>query len=471
MNNVVMIAYGFPPEGNAGSYRPLRFVRQLPNFGWNPIVVSAIPSHYERYDAALLTKVPKQIQVIRVPASDPWQSLQAYRSQNLSRESASHEKILSGLGTKPSLFVRDSIREIVRTAEAWWYHPDMAMPWIQPAIEATIEASKRINVSVIWATAGPVSSFVVAKRSSLETGIPYVLDFRDAWTITYNAFEARQPQWVKRRARRDMYEFLSGAKAVVFRYGAEAECFWRAYPGALDPSRMHIIPNGYESPIEEASFSASDKCTVLYAGTLPDYRYDTLLTALRIFKQTDPVRARALRLVFVGEGTNVVANEAEALDLTDIVQTAARKSYSEITSLQRQADALLILGRPSTMSGYELFAAAKLFGYFKTGRPIIGVLPQDETRKILNHLGVGTVADVDSVQDICRVLGIIIENWSRGTLSALVPDRKACEEYSSERQTATLVRALEGLPAEKEFKPGANAIPPSLRNVIGQWAV
>jgi hypothetical protein len=301
----------------------------------------------------------------------------------------------------------------------------------------------------------------------MRTNIPYVLDFRDAWTITYNRFEARQPNWAKHRARRDMHKFLSGAKAVVFRYGSEAECFWRAYPGALEPSRMHIIPNGYESPIEEVSFPVSDKCTILYAGTLPDYRYDTLLRALRLFKETDPVRARALRLLFVGEGTSVLATEVASLELTDIVETAPRKSHSEITSLQQQAHALLVLGRPSTMSGYELFAGAKLFGYLKAGRPIIGILPSDETRKILNRDGLGTVADVESVPDICRVLGTITENWAKGTLSALLPDRKACEAYSSGRQTAALVRALEGLPAEETFIPGANDIPPTLREVIG----
>ena len=28
MKSVLMIAYGFPPEGNAGVYRPLRFLRE-----------------------------------------------------------------------------------------------------------------------------------------------------------------------------------------------------------------------------------------------------------------------------------------------------------------------------------------------------------------------------------------------------------------------------------------------------------
>jgi hypothetical protein len=118
------------------------------------------------------------------------------------------------------------------------------------------------------------------------------------------------------------------------------------------------------------------------------------------------------------------------------------------------------------MNGYELFAGAKLFGYLKAGRPIVGVVPADETRKVLQRVGVSTLADVDSVSDITRVLQRVIDNWSAGTLESMVPDPKACEAYSSERQTATLVRALEGLPANEPFIPGAQAIPASLRDVI-----
>ena len=61
---------------------------------------------------------------------------------------------------------------------------------------------------------------------------------------------------------------------MVFRYDTEAECFWRAYRGALAASKIYIIPNGYESPIENFVAPAGDRCTILYAGTLPDYRYD-----------------------------------------------------------------------------------------------------------------------------------------------------------------------------------------------------
>jgi hypothetical protein len=119
------------------------------------------------------------------------------------------------------------------------------------------------------------------------------------------------------------------------------------------------------------------------------------------------------------------------------------------------------------MKGYELFAGAKLFGYLKAGCPIIGVLPEDETKKILQAVGVSTVADVDSPTEILIMLQRLLKAWSTGALSSLLPDRAACQAYSAERQTAALVRALEGLPAADPFVPGSVEIPPSLRGQIG----
>jgi hypothetical protein len=473
MRSVIMIAYFFPPEGNAGVYRPLRFVRHLPTMGWNASVISLDTTCYQRYDPGLLDLVPSETEVVRVRSRDPWQFIQMRRAQRIQKKlmCASGEAVARFHGVQ-QVPVRAFLREVVRQAEAWCYHPDMAMCWIRPAVQATVQMSAHKRPDVIWATAGPVSSFIVAQRASQRTGVPYVLDFRDAWTITYNDFEASRPAWATRLDRRALYRLLEGAQAVIFRYHTEAECYWHAYRGALDAARIHIIPNGYEGTIDEFVVPKGDKCTILYAGTLSSYRYDTLLQALHRLKTCAAARARQLRLLFVGDGMEALADDVAVLGLSDIVETADSTSYAEIARLQREAHALLVLGRPPTMKGYELFAGAKLFSYLQAGRPIVGVLPPDETTKILHRVGVPTVADGDSPAEIVAVFQQLLDAWSGGTLSSLVPDRAACKAYSAERQTAALVCALEGKPAAEPFVPHSVEIPPSLREDIGAaaWA-
>jgi hypothetical protein len=462
-----MIAYFFPPEGSAGTYRPLRFVRHLAKMGWCTSVISVDPYRYERYDPELLALVPSETKVIRVRGWDLWQAIQAWRGQRLQeRLSGGSVETIEQIRAVHHAPLRSRIREAVRTAEAWYYRPDMAASWIGPAVEATVKMCTRQRPNVIWATAGPVSSCVVAQRASRRTGVPYVLDFRDPWGLNYQEFEVRRPVWAKRMGRRTMYQLFEGAQAVVFLFDTVAECYRRAYPGTLDTAKIHIIPNGYEGALREFAAPDRGKCTILYAGTLSSYRYDTLLRALHQFKRSNPDRAAQLNLLFVGEGVEALADEAAILDLSNIITTAGPTSYAEINRLQREAHALLVLGRSPTFRGYELLAGAKLFDYLKAGLPIVGILPPDETKKTLLRVGVSTVANVDSASEIIAVLRQLLDAWSTQTLSSLVPNRATCEAYSAERQTAALVRALEGVPAAEPFVPGSVDIPSSLRGKL-----
>lgn len=466
MKTILMLARFFPPEGSATSFRTLRFVRQLATLKWKVTVVTADPSQYERYDAKLVAVVPEQVRVVRSQGYDWWQRFQSWRFRKIERQVAlrSDTTGCKGADLKGGHY-RAWAREIVRRVEAWWYQPDVDMPWISPGVRAALDVCTSHRPDVIWANAGRLSAFEIAREVSARTGVPYVLDFDDAWTVTSNDHDARRPRSATGRIRRGMYDLLKGAQAVVFRYDTEAECFWRAYPGALQASRIYIIPNGFEPPVEPFHAPPGDKCAVLYTGTLPDYRYDTLLQALDVLRDSNPDVATHLRMRFVGEGMEPLADDVRARGLQDVVETSGPVSFEAVSRLQREAHALLVLGRPATMKGYELFAGAKLFGYLKGGRPIVGVLPPDETKQVLIRVGVRTIADVDSVAEIVAVLQTLLEKWSTGDLASLAPDRKACETYSSERQAAILVRALEGVPPEKPFIPGAQAIPPSLREI------
>jgi hypothetical protein len=345
------------------------------------------------------------------------------------------------------------------------------MHWIRPAVEATVTLVARTEAPVIWATAGPVSSFLVAERASRRTGVPFVLDFRDPWTITRTDFEARRPAWAIARDRRTLYRLLAAAQAVVFRFVTEAESYWRAYEGALDAGRIHIVPNGYEGHIAESVVPRGEYCTLLYTGTVSSYRYDSLLHALSELKRVHPVQAQRLRVRFIGEGTGELTGMRAALGLEDILELQGPVSRAEITRLQREAHALLVLGRWPTIRGYELLAGAKAYEYFKAGRPIVGVLPLDETRRALRSVGTTTVADVDSLPSIVAVLRRVMDAWEGDTLESLAPDRAACGAFSAERQTAVVARALEGRLAEQSFVPGSVEVPPSLRNDVesGRW--
>lgn len=458
--SVVMIAYYFPPDGSAAAYRPLRFLKGLAREGWRATVICCEPYRFERYDPQLLGQVPAATQIVRVKDRDPWRAIQVWRGARMENKLAGSpaeraRQIVAGHHAP----WRSKLREAVRTAEAWLYRPDFAMPWIRPVVAEVQKACRRNRPNVIWATIGPLSSGLAAYRASRVTGVPYVLDFRDPWGLEYYAEEVRRPNWAKQADHRMMCRMFERAQAIVFMFDSIAECYVRAFPGSVDRNKTHIIPNGFEGRVERFVHVPGTRCKVLYAGTLHTYRYDTLLEGLVRLKGKDPQRASRLQLLFVGEGLRELQERVADLGIKDLVETAPPTSQAEVRRLQEGAHALLVLGRTPGRKGHELVAGAKLFGYLQAGRPIIGIVPGDETRRILGQVGNAMIADADSPDEIVAAFVRVIDAWSNRVLESLVPNRAACEAYSAARQTAALVRVLEGQPPVQAVIPGIKDVP------------
>ena len=465
--SVIMIAYFFPPEGNAAVYRPMRFLKELVKRGWHVTLISSEPYRYERYDPALVEQIPPAVRIVRVKGRDPWRAVQ-------SRRVTQTQEKLSGLSTEAARQAvathhspwRSRVREWVRMAETWVYRPDMAMPWIKPSVRASMDACQRHRPNVIWATIGPLSAGVIAYRTSVATGIPYVLDFRDPWGLEYYPHEMRRPAWAKDLDNRNISRLFQGAQAVVFMFESVAEAYLQAFPGALERTKIHIIPNGFEGEVEPFVHTPGDRCTILYAGTVSTYRYDTLLEGLVQLKRQDPTLAARLKILFVGERFQQLVEQVTDRDLVDVVEIRPPVSSAEVRILQREAHALLVLGRMPGRTAHDLVAGAKLFGYLQAGRPIIGIVPHDETRRILGRVGSSFIADAESPTEVVTVLERVLEAWSSRTLEQFIPNRAACEAYSSNRQIADLIRALTGASPGKRPTVEAPTVPIDVKSEV-----
>jgi hypothetical protein len=67
MKRVLCLAYLFPPIANSGTQRPLKFVKYLSRFGWEPTVMTAANFEGQRVDEGLLAEIPPGLRVVRVP--------------------------------------------------------------------------------------------------------------------------------------------------------------------------------------------------------------------------------------------------------------------------------------------------------------------------------------------------------------------------------------------------------------------
>ena len=79
MKRILFITYYWPPSGGAGVQRGLKFVKYLPEFGVEPVVLTVDPDQasYPSIDASLMAEVAKEVRVIRTKSFEPLRILGA----------------------------------------------------------------------------------------------------------------------------------------------------------------------------------------------------------------------------------------------------------------------------------------------------------------------------------------------------------------------------------------------------------
>ena len=74
MRRALVLAYHFPPIGGAGAQRPLKIVRALPDFGYEPIVITGPGPTADRWtpaDATLGGEITCEVRRIAAPEPLP----------------------------------------------------------------------------------------------------------------------------------------------------------------------------------------------------------------------------------------------------------------------------------------------------------------------------------------------------------------------------------------------------------------
>ena len=160
---VLFIAYLFPPIANSGTQRPLKFAKYLPQFGWEPIVLTAHRVSEHRQDHGLLEDVPLDMRVVRVPMLND-------------RIGAVAGTL--GLGVVKRKTIAEGISWRLRNR---WRSPDLYALWRPTARRAAMKLYRDVGFDAIYATGFPWTSLLTGMDVSKLTGRPLVADFRDLW--------------------------------------------------------------------------------------------------------------------------------------------------------------------------------------------------------------------------------------------------------------------------------------------------
>jgi hypothetical protein len=146
VKKVLCIDYFFPPF--IGSWWiGLGRIKFLPDFGWQPIVVSAAESVSYPKDYSLLKGIPDSIEVHRV----------------------GHREL-----PKEWAYARQKLK-------INFVFPDSFRSWYSPALREARKILQREKVDLIYSVSAPYTCHLVAMKLKKEFNIPWVTEWGDPW--------------------------------------------------------------------------------------------------------------------------------------------------------------------------------------------------------------------------------------------------------------------------------------------------
>ncbi len=458
LRRVLMVAYTFPPATSVGVFRTLRFVKYLPESGWQPAMVSVDPAaRGERTDAALLDELPADLRILRVWPVRPEEQLKRWipllrRRASVARAAAAASGVDEGEplsyrhGTIPITFRR-------RVGDLLFGLPDDKVGWIWSGLRPALRKLREWKPEVIYATGPPFTAHVLAALLARRSGLPLVLDFRDPWSRCPWGPRKDIPFSQRMLARMEAWCVRQAAAVVLNteRLREEFAAFYSDQPQA----KFRTISNGYDPDLAERvgalappawNPSGQSALEVLHPGSLYLQRDPRpIVEALAL------LASQGLRVRFVQYGPCDPAfrtlQRAEELGVSELVSIHPPVPHQQLLERMRQADALLLL-----QPGTSLQVPGKLFEMLLFDKPIVALADPGETADLVHRFSLGAVALPNDPAGIAGAIRAAISDASAEARRRLRP--AALDEFSGRRLTAELASVLQTV-APARTKPGS----------------
>ncbi|MCS7157461.1 MAG: glycosyltransferase family 4 protein [Blastocatellia bacterium] len=389
---VLFIALAFPPQNSSGTFRSVKFVKYLGEFGWEPVVVTLdwarVLAPQER-DETLLEDLPPDLPIYRLAPFNPVQALGERVRRRLSFTSP------LATGTDPVTLSEVPSEDAPRAR--WYrllralYHFGLApigdehFYWAMRALPTCVRIARRHQVEAIFVSASPWTSAMLGVWLKRWLHRPLIVDFRDYWTQW--PIKARRPV----RDRLDAWAerwILRAADRLVCVHEAMVEDFARLVPETI--ARSVVIPNGYDAEdfrtLVRVSPEAGAPTTLVHTGMVWGDAATAFLEAIAWLKE-QPLTPSSWRVHFVGGLPPSNLRFVRERGLHDVVAIEPRTTHREALARMVAADVLLLL--ITSHEGGRKWFPGKLFEYMAAGRPILAVVPSGLASALIAEAGVG----------------------------------------------------------------------------------
>jgi glycosyltransferase involved in cell wall biosynthesis len=408
VKSVLIVAYHFPPQaGSSGNLRSLKFCRYLPEYGWQPTVLTVHPRAYEQTNPSQLTEIPPSVCVRRAFALD----------------------------TQRHLSFRGRYLRMLALPDRW-------VTWCLGAIPAGLHLLRKQRCDVILSTFPIASAILIGWLLHRLTGKPWIVDLRDSMT---------EPDYPRDPLTWKVYRLLEkiavrDATCLIFTASSALRMYLERYPN-LSPSRCFLILNGYDE--EDFRYLASSPAVpsqpirLVHMGLLYPIERDPLpfFRALSQLQKEGTLDASRLRIELRATGFDSTYEPmVRAESLENLVHLLPPLPYREALQNCANADGLLLF--QAACCDHQI--PAKVFEYLRLAKPILALTSHSgDTAALLGQTGGATIVDSSDWQAIYRVLPEFLN--AAETRSHPRPEPSVVERYSRRGQAQALAHLLNGV--------------------------
>jgi hypothetical protein len=417
MRRLALVSGHFPPSNLVGAQRARLWSRYLPQFGWEPTIVTGNPARYEeRPDPDLERLVAPGLRVVHA-----WT-----------------------LPTRPIRLVGD-----------------IGLRSFYGCYRALAGMARRQEIDFVLVTIPSNYLALVGGLICRRYGVPFGIDYQDPW-VTGGDDPPLTKAWASRRLAQllepkavDGAALITGmapgyVAGMLQRNPAVAGSAVLAYmPMGMAPEDFELVRALHRKPF---LFDPADgNFHMIYAGALLPAGVvvlDAFLTGLRALREATPSIAARLRVHFVGTGTSPddpqgyrVLPHAEAAGVLEMVdEHPHRIGYVDTLNHLEQSGAVLVVG-----STERHYTPSKVFQGMLSKRPVFALLHEESTAvDMIRSAHAGEVltlteAAMPSAAAIAAALRTLIER----PFSAAAIDMATFEAYSARESTRALAEALD----------------------------
>ena len=149
MKKVLIITYYWPPAGGPGVQRIVKFTKFLPEFGWQPIILTVKYPTSPARDESLLEHLPHDCIVYKTKTTEPFNFYRKLTGRE-KNEVLAKNIIAKKSNEKPS-------EKLARIIRANLFIPDARVGWIPSIIKEGMKVIDKENPSLIFSTSPPHS--------------------------------------------------------------------------------------------------------------------------------------------------------------------------------------------------------------------------------------------------------------------------------------------------------------------------